>query len=422
MNKLSSAAAVVTAVVFFTTSVAFAESTMNLTNNLTIGSRGGDVASLQTFLVSKGFLTLPAGVTTGYFGQLTKSAVMKYQASVGVMQSGFFGPLTRAKINSSMSMSSGSSMSSGMQTGVMVGGALMTPDLDIVDNAVHANNVTTVVAAVKAAGLVDTLKGAGPFTVFAPTNAAFAKLPAGTVDTLLKAESKSTLVDILTYHVVAGRYTSADLTDGLVLKTVEGKTLKFHKDASGKLWINGSAMVETADVISRNGVTHVIDTVLQPSQSTYSDSGVEVGGALMVASKDIVDNALSASNVTTVVAAVKAAGLVDTLKGAGPFTVFAPNNDAFAKLPAGTVDTLLKVENKSQLVDILTYHVVAGRFTSSELYDGQVLTTVEGRKLTIGKVSGKITINGKATVVTPNVISRNGVTFVIDGVLLPPTN
>ena len=147
--------------------------------------------------------------------------------------------------------------------GVMVGGAMMIKSRDIVDNAVLASNVTTVVAAVKAAGLVDTLKSAGPFTVFAPTNSAFAKLPAGTVETLVKAENKATLTDILTYHVVSGRYTSSDLTDGLVLTTVEGKTLSFTR-VNGKLMINGSAMVETADVISSNGVTHVIDTVLMP--------------------------------------------------------------------------------------------------------------------------------------------------------------
>ena len=148
--------------------------------------------------------------------------------------------------------------------GVMVGGALMTPERDIVDNAVLANNVTTLVAAVKAAGLVDTLKGTGPFTVFAPTNDAFAKLPAGTVDNLLKPENKASLVNILTYHVVAGQYTMAQLTDGMVLTTVEGKTLKITRDASGKVWINGSAMIQTPDVISRNGVTHVIDMVLMP--------------------------------------------------------------------------------------------------------------------------------------------------------------
>ena len=149
--------------------------------------------------------------------------------------------------------------------GVMVGGAAMIKSRDIVDNAVRAKNVTTVVAAVAAAGLVDTLKSEGPFTVFAPNNSAFEKLPAGTVDTLLMPENKPKLIDILTYHVVSGRYKSSDLTDGLVLTTVEGKKLTFTK-VNGKLMINGSAMVETADVISTNGVTHVIDSVLLPPQ------------------------------------------------------------------------------------------------------------------------------------------------------------
>jgi uncharacterized surface protein with fasciclin (FAS1) repeats len=148
------------------------------------------------------------------------------------------------------------------EEGVMVGGAAMLPSRDIVDNAVLASNVTTVVAAVKAAGLVDTLKSAGPFTVFAPNNAAFAKLPAGTVETLLKPENKGKLTSILTYHVVAGRYTSADLSDGQMLKTVEGEMIKITKK-DGKIWVN-DAMVETADVISRNGVTFVIDAVLMP--------------------------------------------------------------------------------------------------------------------------------------------------------------
>ncbi len=152
------------------------------------------------------------------------------------------------------------------EAGVMVGGAMMLPSLDIIDNAVKAGNVTTVVAAVKAAGLVDTLKGPGPFTVFAPTNDAFAKLPAGTVDTLLKADMKADLTSILTYHVVPGRYTAADLKDGMTLKTVNGATLKVS-NVNGVVKINGAAMVETADVISSNGVTHVIDTVLMPPKA-----------------------------------------------------------------------------------------------------------------------------------------------------------
>ena len=146
--------------------------------------------------------------------------------------------------------------------GVLVGGALMTPDKDIVDNAVGSSDHTTLVAAVKAAELVETLKGSGPFTVFAPTNAAFGKLPAGTVDTLVKPENKAKLTGILTYHVVPGAIRAADLTDGGTLTTVQGQTLAVS-ERNGKWYVNDS-LIEIADVISSNGVTHVIDSVMLP--------------------------------------------------------------------------------------------------------------------------------------------------------------
>jgi uncharacterized surface protein with fasciclin (FAS1) repeats len=147
--------------------------------------------------------------------------------------------------------------------GIMVGGAMMTPDKNIAENAMNSSDHTTLVAAVKAAGLAETLMGAGPFTVFAPKNAAFDKLPAGTVDTVLKPENKEMLTSILTYHVVPGTHKASELTDGMMLKTVQGEELTVNvKD--GKVWLNGSAQVEIADVMSSNGVTHVIDTVVMP--------------------------------------------------------------------------------------------------------------------------------------------------------------
>ncbi len=148
------------------------------------------------------------------------------------------------------------------QEGVLVGGALMTPDKDIVDNALGSSDHTTLVAAVKAAELVETLKGSGPFTVFAPTNAAFDKLPAGTVETLVKPESKEKLTGILTYHVVSGAYRASDLKDGMTLTTVQGQTLAVS-ERDGKWYVNDS-LIEIADVISSNGVTHVIDSVMLP--------------------------------------------------------------------------------------------------------------------------------------------------------------
>jgi uncharacterized surface protein with fasciclin (FAS1) repeats len=160
---------------------------------------------------------------------------------------------------------------------VMVGGAAMYPSKTIVDNAVNSADHTTLVAALKAAGLVDTLQGPGPFTVFAPTNEAFAKLPAGTVDTLLKPENKAKLTSILTYHVVPGNYSAADIaakadTAGgkAVFKTVEGDSLTLMKDPKGNWWVmdskGGKAQITIANVMQSNGVIHVIDTVLMPAK------------------------------------------------------------------------------------------------------------------------------------------------------------
>ncbi len=158
----------------------------------------------------------------------------------------------------------GNAKTTGMekQKGVMVGGALMVPSKNIVENALGSNQHTTLVAAVQAAGLVETLSGAGPFTVFAPTNAAFEKLPAGTVETLVKPENKAKLTSILTYHVLPGRLEAKDLKNGQKLKTVNGETLTVTKKGN-MVMING-ANVTIADVISSNGVTHVIDAVVMP--------------------------------------------------------------------------------------------------------------------------------------------------------------
>jgi uncharacterized surface protein with fasciclin (FAS1) repeats len=159
--------------------------------------------------------------------------------------------------------------STSTEGGVMVGGAMMTPDKDIVDNAMGSSDHTTLVAAVKAAGLVETLKSAGPFTVFAPTNAAFDKLPAGTVASLVKPEMKGKLTTILTYHVVPGRYTAGNLTPGQMLTTVEGEQLTVMKNGNGVMIKDAKgnmARVTIPDVISSNGVTHVIDTVLMPTK------------------------------------------------------------------------------------------------------------------------------------------------------------
>jgi len=171
---------------------------------------------------------------------------------------------------------------------------------------------------------------------------------------------------------------------------------------------------KTTDTMSDSSMmdTGIVDTTVDTVK------GVKVGGAMMVPSKNIVENALGSSDHTTLVAAVKAAGLVETLSGKGPFTVFAPTNEAFAKLPAGAVDNLLKPEMKKDLTGVLTYHVVAGSYKSSDLKNGMELTTVQGQKIKLTERDGTWWVND-AKITIPDVISSNGVTYVINGVLMP---
>ena len=164
--------------------------------------------------------------------------------------------------------------------------------------------------------------------------------------------------------------------------------------------------------------TETTSDTTKMAEAPAAEAGVMVGGANMVPSKNIVENAAGSADHTTLVAAVTAAGLGETLSGAGPFTVFAPTNAAFAALPAGAVDGLLKPESKAKLTSVLTYHVVAGAVKAADLKDGQKIKTVQGEELTVGVKDGKVTING-ANVTIADVISSNGVTHVIDAVLMP---
>lgn len=162
--------------------------------------------------------------------------------------------------------------------------------------------------------------------------------------------------------------------------------------------------------------TMVDSTAMMADESM--EQGMEVGGAMMVPSKNIVENAAGSADHTTLVAAVTQAGLAETLSGTGPFTVFAPTNEAFAKVPKEALDNLMKPEMKADLTKILTYHVVPGALKAADLKDGQELTTVQGQKLTVSVKDGKVMIGG-ANVTIADVVSSNGVTHVIDGVLMP---
>ena len=270
----------------------------------------------------------------------------------------------------------------------------------IVETAVAAGNFKTLVAAVQAAGLVDTLNGKGPFTVFAPTDAAFAKLPAGTLEMLLKPENKAKLAAILTYHVVPGAVKAADVVKLKYAGTVNGQRVDIKVDGA-KVTVDGAAVTAT-DIACSNGVIHVIDAVILPVDGTVVDVAVKNG------------------SFNTLVAAIKAAGLVETLSGKGPFTILAPTDAAFAKLPAGTLEMLLKPENKKQLVEILTFHVVPGVAAYSDAVVKMTeVPTVLGSPVAVKVVGGKVMLNG-ATVVAADVEATNGVIHVIDAVLLPP--
>ncbi len=286
--------------------------------------------------------------------------------------------------------------------------ATAAPELaDIVDTAVADGRFTTLAAALEAAGLVETLKGEGPFTVFAPTDDAFAALPAGTLDELLKPENKQQLTDILTYHVVSGKVMAADVSGLTSATTVLGKDVAIKVDM-GNVYINDAKVIIT-DIETSNGVIHVIDAViLPPSDEAAAESNT------------IVDVAVADGRFTTLVAAVEAAGLVETLSGEGPFTVFAPTDDAFAALPAGTLDSLLLPENKQQLTDILTYHVVSGKVMAADVVTLTSAPTVLGKDITITVKDGKVYLNDTVQVIITDVEASNGVIHVIDAVLLPP--
>ncbi len=270
---------------------------------------------------------------------------------------------------------------------------------DIVDTAVGAGSFNTLAAALEAADLVSALKGDGPFTVFAPTDEAFSKLPKGTVETLLKPENKKQLVAVLTYHVVKGNVPASKVVKLSGAKSLNGQQVDI-KVEDGKVFVDKATVVKT-DIACDNGIIHVIDQVILP------------------ASDNIPATAIKAGNFKTLVAAAKAAGLVEALSAKGPLTVFAPTDDAFAKLPAGTVESLLKPENKAKLASILKYHVVAGRVYSADALAAGKATTLQGDSVKIA-VNGKAAMVNGAKLVATDLDASNGVIHVIDSVILPP--
>lgn len=272
----------------------------------------------------------------------------------------------------------------------------------ITDIAAADPNFSTLVTALQAAGLDETLAGEGSFTVFAPTNDAFAALPEGTLEALL-ADPQGMLTDILLYHVVDGEARAADVVNMSGVDTLNGQAVAITVE-DGVVKLNDTATVITTDIEATNGVIHVIDSVLVPSASESST---------------IADIVASNEDFSTLLAALEAAGLTETLAGAGEYTVFAPTNEAFAALPAGTLESLL-ADPQGQLSQILLYHVVGSRAAAADVVNLSSVDTVQGSPITIEVVDGGVILNGSVMVTQTDIMASNGVIHVIDAVLLPP--
>jgi transforming growth factor-beta-induced protein len=289
--------------------------------------------------------------------------------------------------------------------------------------------LSTLVAAVSEAGLVDTLNSDGPFTIFAPTNDAFAAIPADDLEAVLA--DQELLTAILTYHVVAGdSLDAAALVSAGSAETVNGATLEFGADGTT---VNGVDVL-CSNVTTANATVHIIGEVLMPpadtgemEQSAMTPSGplcaaVPADGEGSFAGMTDDTAATAASNnpvLSTLVAAVTEAGLVDTLNSDGPFTIFAPANPAFEALPEGTLDAVLA--DTDLLTSILTLHVIAGeQLSSADLAELDSVTTVNGADISLEVADdGTLMVNGQASVGCADIQTANATVHVIDAVLMP---
>lgn len=272
---------------------------------------------------------------------------------------------------------------------------------DIVQLAERNADLSTLVKALTAGDLVSTLEGKGPFTVFAPTNEAFAKIPKDKLTKLLG--NKALLDQLLEYHVLSGDFSMRDLMSAKLVSTLE-KDEVIVRSMNDDIMVNNAKVIK-ADVDATNGVVHVVNRVLVPPNFP-----------LALYPEGIVELAEGQPDLSTLVQALVAGKLTSTLSGAGPFTVFAPTNEAFAKIPAGDLQKLLA--NPKELDSILEYHVLAGKFSMRDLMSVRSAKTLEGDTV---HVSGSQTVKvNAATVVKADVGASNGIVHIIDAVLMPP--
>ena len=271
------------------------------------------------------------------------------------------------------------------------------PTNSVYDIVANSSDHTILELAIDTCGLTSTLQGAGTFTLFAPTDAAFSALPQGTIGALLNDLPQ--LKDILLHHVVGDSVMFGMLSNNQIVTTLLGTDLTVTINSNGDVFID-NAQVIIADIIADNGVVHVIDAVLLPSATSMS----------------IYDIVKESAVHTTLQTAIDACGLDGVLQGPGPFTLFAPTDAAFNLLPAGTVTALLN--DLPQLTDILKHHVVGDSVMSGMLSNNQIVTTLLGTDLTVMINSNGVFIDN-AQVTIADIVAENGVVHVIDAVLLP---
>ena len=278
---------------------------------------------------------------------------------------------------------------------------------NVVEVADEAGTFETLLKAAKAAGLAHTLQEDGPFTVFAPTDDAFARLPSHTLQDLLKPENKEKLATILKYHVIAGKVNAKDAVQAESAETLSGDPVTVSI-RDGRLAVN-DANVILNDVEASNGIIHVIDSVLMPP-----------------APKNIVETAAAAGNFKTLLGAVEAAGLVETLEADGPFTVLAPSDKAFRKLGEETLASLLKPERKAELQNLLKYHLIPGRLTLEDIEHLKAVKTAQGAEVLVvvdafAHPGPGLAVN-QSNIISGDIESANGIIHVVDSVLMPPAD
>jgi uncharacterized surface protein with fasciclin (FAS1) repeats len=266
----------------------------------------------------------------------------------------------------------------------------------IVATAQEAGSFTTLLAALDAAGLTSALEGDGPFTVFAPTDAAFAAIDSEVLSDLIS--DTDLLTAVLTYHVVPGRYTATDVAGLSSAPTLNGKPVALSFDGT-TVRVDGASVI-AADVEASNGIIHVIDQVILPEPIA-----------------DLVQVARGAGSFSTLLAAVEAAGLTGVLKGDGPFTVFAPTDAAFAAIDPDALNALLA--DPEALAAVLTYHVVPGRFTAAQVLASSSLPTANGANAAISLDSDGNPRIDDAIILATDIGARNGIVHVIDRVIFP---